>query len=134
MAELQISAVYGCESPFAALGVGPRIPLRTLDDTCFRQITEWVDHCADHHGRCEASARVPLPTRLLDIAADSPRLVETTGMNGSYAALSHCWVSIESCSSPKSTNRALKSLADIALHSDHEFGAMVLTVTTVSLP
>jgi hypothetical protein len=50
---------------------------------------EWINECDFDHN-CDAPRR-PLPTRILDLQDSTIRLLETTGENDRYVALSHCW-------------------------------------------
>lgn len=66
---------------------------------------KWLEHCVVNHPGCRVKKRrlhdallgetVPLPSRVVDVgppdASQSPRLVETNGMRGTYLTLSHCW-------------------------------------------
>ncbi|KAM7210056.1 hypothetical protein V8F06_014562 [Rhypophila decipiens] len=62
-------------------------------------VSGWLDTCLHSHPACPKNTAVPLPSRLLDVqigqddraGGDSIRLVSTSGLTGSYTALSHCW-------------------------------------------
>ncbi|KAF1959164.1 HET-domain-containing protein [Byssothecium circinans] len=53
----------------------------------------WLDNCSQNHNECKPGTQGPLPTRLISIAADTPRLVLTEGWQTKprYSTLSHCW-------------------------------------------
>ncbi|KAF2438812.1 HET-domain-containing protein [Karstenula rhodostoma CBS 690.94] len=60
----------------------------------------WLKKCLDHHDKCRqessTSANSWLPTRLIDVANDTIRLIETKeaineGNDRRYVSLSHCW-------------------------------------------
>ncbi|KAF2493969.1 HET-domain-containing protein, partial [Lophium mytilinum] len=63
----------------------------------------WIRTCVQNHEVCretlsgalvDETAPPVLPTRILEIGPDDsrdPRLIETHGSTGYYAALSHCW-------------------------------------------
>ncbi|KAM7211684.1 hypothetical protein V8F06_012926 [Rhypophila decipiens] len=61
-------------------------------------VSGWLDTCLHSHPACPKNTAVPLPSRLLDVQSgqydraggDSIRLVSTSGLTGSYTALSHC--------------------------------------------
>ncbi|KAF2679801.1 HET-domain-containing protein [Lentithecium fluviatile CBS 122367] len=64
-----------------------------------REVCDLAHHllsdCHSSHEGCYAAENTRLPTRVLKVSgslqAPSIRLVETTGMEGHYCALSHCW-------------------------------------------
>ncbi|KAJ3535962.1 hypothetical protein NM208_g6919 [Fusarium decemcellulare] len=77
----------------------------------------WLKSCLENHSCCNEtvfdsastkSQRQRLPTRVLDTAPmsspSSLRLVESNGMQGTWAALSHCWGKSEN--RPLTTTRA----------------------------
>jgi len=97
---LEIYASPGTPPPLGHLTEATEILGDTGSERALAQIAKWLQHCTDTHkaGRgCPPNLEVPLPTRLLDVclegpgAVDSVRLVETSGMSGTYACLSHCW-------------------------------------------
>ncbi|KAK8087778.1 hypothetical protein PG997_002739 [Apiospora hydei] len=55
----------------------------------------WFHDCVEHHEACKAASTPVLPKRFLAIsnqaAHPTVRLVVDSGLEGSYAALSHCW-------------------------------------------
>lgn len=57
----------------------------------------WLKECCKEHDGCRPVLKLPLPSRLLDITADLPRLIVTSDCNWvrdrrpRYATLSHCW-------------------------------------------
>ena len=61
----------------------------------YSQIIHWLGQCGEHPDCSEVSLYANLPSRLIEVApADSPgvpRLRSTTGLKGSYLALSYCW-------------------------------------------
>ena len=73
-------------------------------EQCFRIVDKWLKTCLAAHPLCSerpgsldpgmANERVPLPTRVLDVGSElggeMVRLVESKGLEGAYAALSHC--------------------------------------------
>lgn len=82
-------------SPWSAFAARPEIAIDSASESCFRRIEGWVKNCVEGHADCKQSSRKILPTRLIDVGpvdgTQSPRLVETRGMEGTYFALSHCW-------------------------------------------
>ena len=71
-------------------------------------VDEWMHECISNHPLCNSGineASQPFPTRLLSVGSNtSPtiRLLHTSGKQGRYAALSHCW----GPSQPLKTTRA----------------------------
>ena len=68
--------------------------------TNLRLARRWLDCCMRDHTGCGATTRPPrLPTRVVDVMASPPRLVQSKDVNangpyagcGHYVALSHCW-------------------------------------------
>lgn len=67
-------------------------------DRIFSQINLWLHNCSTTHQRChsmEAGTSTLLPTRVIDVGPpdgiQNPRLKITSGMEGDYTILSHCW-------------------------------------------
>lgn len=57
-------------------------------------VNQLMNECTHHHPQCEAPRIVSLPTRILDVKADSDSLIfplESNGRQGKYATLSYCW-------------------------------------------
>ena len=58
---------------------------------------KWIEDCESTHPSCESGRNVELPKRLVEIVSVLPgrepelKLVETEGLTGTYACLSHCW-------------------------------------------
>ncbi|KAK8220689.1 heterokaryon incompatibility protein-domain-containing protein [Phyllosticta capitalensis] len=53
----------------------------------------WVDDCVNRrkgHDKCERKKSV-LPTRVIDVQSNPPKVVVSNGISESYVALSHCW-------------------------------------------
>jgi len=59
-------------------------------EASFCLIRSWLENCNLHHW-CYQGAGVRLPTRLIDVSTDQPYLLTTSGIQGPYIALSHCW-------------------------------------------
>lgn len=66
----------------------------------YSQILQWLAICKEHLDCGGVSLSANLPSRVVEVApADSlgvPRLRSTTGLKGSYLALSYCWGSKQS--------------------------------------
>lgn len=56
---------------------------------------EWLNDCISTHPGCRLDSLPTLPTRVLDVQAEGTsegcRIVQSKGLTGKYAALSHCW-------------------------------------------
>ncbi|KAL2874394.1 hypothetical protein SGCOL_010478 [Colletotrichum sp. CLE4] len=58
--------------------------------------SSWLQDCLANHPSCRQTALASaLPTRVIDVGTNKdlhePRLVESRGASGTYAALSYCW-------------------------------------------
>lgn len=78
-------------------GIVTAQPLQTRLNSAeaYSQISRWLDQCEKHLDCCGVPLYTKLPSRLVEVApADSlsvPCLRTTSGLNGSYLALSYCW-------------------------------------------
>ncbi|KAH6957788.1 heterokaryon incompatibility protein-domain-containing protein [Ilyonectria sp. MPI-CAGE-AT-0026] len=114
---LQLFAPRGCpESLGTSVWREERLVNSSLQDSLALCQT-WFKSCLENHTGCHESGfgsasttsqRNRLPTRVLDTAPTSSRsslrLVESNGMQGTWAALSHCWGKPEN--RPLTTTRA----------------------------
>ncbi|KAF2735106.1 HET-domain-containing protein, partial [Polyplosphaeria fusca] len=57
----------------------------------------WIDTCATKHQRCPSGEPRTLPTRVIDVFQDPPKLIDSAGMHERYACLSHCWGGLTPC-------------------------------------
>lgn len=61
----------------------------------YRLARSWLEDCCKLHEKCPSGQLSKLPTRVIDVGSidgqHSPRLVLAGGIQGRYAALSHCW-------------------------------------------
>ncbi|WDK18666.1 heterokaryon incompatibility protein [Colletotrichum graminicola] len=60
--------------------------------------------CSSSHSMCHTRPK-PLPTRIVDVSTDPPRLQITSNEPGSFVALSHCWGSPVDGGGPPMTRR-----------------------------
>ena len=87
--------VFSDEEDVAAPFVKSR-PLQTKvnTDAAFKQARAWIAKC-DEHKECRGLEKTCMPTRVIEVSPgenlDHPRLLESKGQEGSYAALSYCW-------------------------------------------
>lgn len=59
-------------------------------EASFCIIRSWLENCNLHH-HCYQGAGFRLPTRLIDVSTYPRYLLTTSGIQGPYIALSHCW-------------------------------------------
>jgi len=81
-------------SAFKHIGIGRPVAQHLSSDQCISLARQWMSECERDHALCRRwSSSISLPTRVLDVGSErqSPRLVESLGRTGRYAALSHCW-------------------------------------------
>ena len=58
------------------------------------QIKIWLGECDENHQCREQRSDSPLPRRVIEVSpsgGQQPRIIESNGRRGSYAALSYCW-------------------------------------------
>ncbi|KAF2877163.1 heterokaryon incompatibility protein-domain-containing protein, partial [Massariosphaeria phaeospora] len=53
----------------------------------------WLDDCVENHGGCKpyGPSLAQLPTRVIDVKSENPKVVDGKGISEQYAALSYCW-------------------------------------------
>ena len=81
------------------LPVWTDLPGNTASRQSFENIKRWLDTClTTHTSLCSTSRkphdRIKLPDRVIEVSVNTPRrirLIESKGLNGHYACLSHCW-------------------------------------------
>lgn len=62
-------------------------------DLAYNEIKAWLQACK-RHSQCPSQKKVRLPTRVIDVGSrvnSKPKLYNTKGAAGRYAALSYCW-------------------------------------------
>ncbi len=64
-----------------------------FSDSVVELMKSWLVTCTLNHKSCPAIIENQMPTRLIWVGSDNttPRLVVTKGLEGRWAALSHCW-------------------------------------------
>lgn len=73
------------------------MPLLSGDSTSQKSLImaqSWLKACVEQHERCPHATKAELPARVLDVGAhvqDRIKLKSTSGEQGTYACLSHCW-------------------------------------------
>lgn len=89
------------DDPDDCAGIITARPLQSKlnSNEAYSQITRWLDQCKTHLDCGGVSLYANLPSKLIEVApADSlgvPCLRSTTGLKGSYLALSYCWGSTQ---------------------------------------
>ncbi|KAI1132329.1 heterokaryon incompatibility protein-domain-containing protein [Nemania abortiva] len=78
-------------------GFARHIAPRADSDECLECARDWLKSCMQTHSSCRlGKGTSDLPTRVLDVSFSNPRLVHSTSLPvAPYAALSHCWGSIQ---------------------------------------
>ena len=72
-------------------------PLQSVvnSPSAYSQVKQWLEQCKDHTECDKVPKVVNLPSRVIEVApagsSDKTRLRSTTGLKGSYLALSYCW-------------------------------------------
>lgn len=85
------------DDPDDSAGIVTARPLQSRLNSAeaYSQISQWLNQCTSHRDCGGVSLHADLPSRLIEVApADSqsvPCLRSTTGLKGSYLALSYCW-------------------------------------------
>jgi hypothetical protein len=92
---LRADAVLKVEDSTLSNYIFARLPdLDPLSNSSLNQIRNWIEKCNTSHSAC-ASTFSSMPTRIIDIGqydeSGVVKLIESSGRNGQYAALSHCW-------------------------------------------
>lgn len=64
---------------------------------------DWIAQCSTKHQRCQRRTLPRLPRRVIDVGHREAVLVETSGEEGSYIALSHCWGDSKPLTTTKAT-------------------------------
>ncbi|KAI0100335.1 heterokaryon incompatibility protein-domain-containing protein [Nemania sp. FL0031] len=78
-------------------GFARHIAPRTDSDECLKLAREWLMSCMQTHPSCRpGKGASDLPTRIIDVSSPEPQLAHSASLPVvSYAALSHCWGSIQ---------------------------------------
>ncbi|RYP76955.1 hypothetical protein DL770_007129 [Monosporascus sp. CRB-9-2] len=90
-----ISRIYTTKGDPAAKALPLHPPgLDIGSKRAFKVARKWLRSCFYQHTMCPGPHRIRLPTRVIDVSSDPPRLVVTKNEGltyGRYAALSYCW-------------------------------------------
>ena len=75
--------------------LGREVHESPVSEACLAMAMQWMEECRSKHQKCKSlHLEQPMPTRVLDVGgADTERirLVETSGKQCAWAALSYCW-------------------------------------------
>lgn len=74
-----------------------------LSEATVGVVKDWL-LCCRRHSPCKEQKSRPLPTRVIDVRTENPKIVESERLVGSYVALSHCWGSTEDTFSTTTQN------------------------------
>ncbi|KAH8771236.1 heterokaryon incompatibility protein-domain-containing protein [Hyaloscypha sp. PMI_1271] len=92
------------EPPLEHLSYLPRIVNSDpLSEATVRLVKDWL-LCCRGHSNCKEQKSRPLPTRVIDVRTENPKIIESERLEGSYVALSHCWGSVEDTFSTTALN------------------------------
>jgi len=60
---------------------------------CLKLASDLLSGCVNGHESCSAQypASSELPTRIIDTHGTNPKLIDSPGRHGIYAALLYCW-------------------------------------------
>jgi hypothetical protein len=82
-----------------------RLPsIDASSDVSIGLIKGWLRECDECHEACHQIKPPKLPTRVIDVSGEVPRLVATRGISDEYIALSHCWGDPNTCKPPLKTD------------------------------
>jgi hypothetical protein len=74
-----------------------------LSEATVGLVKDWL-LCCRGHSTCKEQKSRPLPTRVIDVRTENPKIIESERLVGSYVALSHCWGSTEDTFSTTTRN------------------------------
>ena len=100
--------------------------VETLSEQNLELMSEWLRDCSTRHVGCSVREPDRLPTRVIDVGLSSPAcpkpyLLCSDGLDGRYAALSHCW------GTPSASNPGFKTEA-------HNYERMRAGIAFESMP
>ncbi|KAK5627655.1 hypothetical protein RRF57_003370 [Xylaria bambusicola] len=75
-------------------------------ERAFEKARQWLKTCCNKHSTCPSPKRSPLPTRVIDVSAETLRLIDTQeeGLkHGMYVTLSYCWGGPQPVTTTKAT-------------------------------
>lgn len=80
------------------LDLGRKLPTGTFDDTCQRQVHQWLTTCCEFHSTCNEDWRTTqeFPIRLLNVSPELGEHIileqfELPAKRQKYVTMSHCW-------------------------------------------
>ncbi|KAI0512607.1 heterokaryon incompatibility protein-domain-containing protein [Xylaria bambusicola] len=75
-------------------------------ERAFEKARQWLKTCCNKHSTCPSPKRSPLPTRVIDVSAETLRLIDTRAeglKHGMYVTLSYCWGGPQPVTTTKAT-------------------------------
>lgn len=91
--------------------MGNRVCPKGLDRSRYDIVCRWMETCLKFHPFCTQDSDFPLPTRLLSLAGNRIKLINSASLNtkAKYTALSHCW---GACEFLRLTEKSLDEMMD----------------------
>ncbi|KAH8204778.1 hypothetical protein TruAng_001112 [Truncatella angustata] len=113
--DVQTFRVYAAGGDAASSALPARPPgLDVGSERAFKVARRYLRKCSSSHLGCSFSGNAPLPTRVIDVSGDVPRLLEprAAGLKlAKYVALSYCWGGPQPVETTKATlHRHLNAL------------------------
>jgi hypothetical protein len=89
--DLLLDTILGATPSHPAFGNAKTVEGHLTIESATETINSWLAACEQTHPLCREPLS-QLPHRVLNVAGELPKLVETNGStNGKYITLSHCW-------------------------------------------
>ncbi|TDZ24749.1 hypothetical protein Cob_v002418 [Colletotrichum orbiculare MAFF 240422] len=82
------------KNPWKGLPFDEDVAQTAGSDECLNLLKQWMATCVSSHAEWASEPTQPLPTRVLDVSYDRPKLIiseDLSQRNKDFIALSHCW-------------------------------------------
>ncbi|TDZ30619.1 hypothetical protein C8035_v002062 [Colletotrichum spinosum] len=82
------------KNPWKGLPFDEDVAQTAGSDECPSLLKQWMATCVSSHAECASEPTQPLPTRVLDVSYDRPKLIiseDLSQRNKDFIALGHCW-------------------------------------------
>ncbi|KAH7309994.1 heterokaryon incompatibility protein-domain-containing protein [Rhexocercosporidium sp. MPI-PUGE-AT-0058] len=88
-----VQMVTRADDPLGELFKAREIEPYSKSERCLNLLETWIKKCHKEHPLCSWSTDLSLPTRVIDVGAQTqdPFLFESNGARGEWLTLSHCW-------------------------------------------